>query len=164
MVYCSYIYFTTESAKPILRYSNWNIIPRASKPSWIWYDFCQNMITKILEKNHVVMSVILRLLENFEILLMIKMIEKIVRFGKFFRSCQMKVCTTTMSNFIKIREVLPWFLDIYFWALIPDMRSQQKRGSDVQVALTFKRFEPEFPDTTQMKDLSKSFLNITNFN
>ena len=103
-------------------------------------------------------------IEKFKIFLIMKRIEKIVRYGKFFRSCQMKVCTTTMSNFIKIREVLLWFLDIYFWALIPDMRSQQKRGSDVQVALTFKWFEPEFPDTTQIKDLSKSFLNIINFN
>ena len=92
-----------------------------------------------------------------------KRIEKIVRFGKFFRSCQMKVCTTTMSNFIKIREVLLWFLDIYSWALIFYMSSEQKRGSPVQVALTFERFEPELSDTAQMKDLSKSFLNITNF-
>ena len=40
-------------------------------------------MTKILEKNHVVISVILILLENFEIFLMMKMIEKVVRFGKF---------------------------------------------------------------------------------
>ena len=160
----SCVYFTTVFMKRFLWWANLKIFPRASKPSWIWYDSFQIFIFKMLWKEARCYLIISVFIKNFKIFLIMKRIEKIVRFGKFFRSCQMKVCTTTMSNFIKIREVLLWFLDIYFWALIPDMRSQQKRGSDVQVALTFKRFEPEFPDTTQMKDLSKSFLNITNFN
>ena len=157
-------YFTTVFTKRFLWWSNLEIFPRASKTSWIWYDSCQIFIFKMLWKEARCYLIISVFIENFKIFLVMKRIEKIVRFGKFFRSCQMKVCTTIISNFIKIWQVLLWFLDNYFWALIPDMRSQQKRGSDVQVALTFKRFEPEFPDMTQMKDFLKSFLKITDFN
>ena len=164
MVCCSYICFTTELANPIMCYSNWNIIPRASKSSWIWYDFCQNLMIKILQKNNVVISLTLRFLEDFKIFLIMKMIQKIVRFWKFFRSCQRKVFSASSSIFIKIREFLLWSLDDYFLALILDMTSEQKRSSHVQTALTSKPFGIKIPDTTQMKDLLKSFLTITNFN
>ena len=36
-------------------------------------------------------------------------------------------------------------------------------SSCFQIVVTSKPFEIEFPDTTQMKNLSKSFLIITNF-
>ena len=110
------------------------------------------------------MSVILRLLENFEIFLMMKMIEKVDRFLKFFRSCQRKVFSASNSIFIKIREFLLWFYDDFFLALILAMMSEQKRSSHVQTALDSKPFELKIPDTTQMKDLLKSFLTITDFN
>ena len=37
-------------------------------------------------------------------------------------------------------------------------------SSRIQIAVTSKPFQLEFPETTQMRDLSKSFLNIINFN
>ena len=37
-------------------------------------------------------------------------------------------------------------------------------SSCIQIAVISKPFELEFIDMTQMKDLSMSFLNITNFN
>ena len=56
------------------------------------------------------------------------------------------------------------FLNLTFFKF-PSMESRavQKRSSHVQITLTSKPFELEFPDTTQMKDLSKSFLSITDF-
>ena len=51
-----------------------------------------------------------------------------------------------------------------FLALILAMMSEQKRSSHVQTALDSKPFELKIPDTTQMKDLLKSFLTITDFN
>ena len=76
VVCCSCIHFTTKLAKPILCYSNFNIIPL--KPAWIWYDFCQILMIKIIQKNHAVISLKLRFLKNFEIFLMMKIIENIV--------------------------------------------------------------------------------------
>ena len=51
-----------------------------------------------------------------------------------------------------------------FLALILAMMSEQKKSSHVQTALVSKPFEAKIPDTAQMKDLLKSFPNITNFN
>ena len=42
--------------------------------------------------------------------------------------------------------------------------SEQKKSSHVQTALVPKPFELKIPDTTQMKDLLKSFLTVTDFN
>ena len=104
----SCVYFTTVFTKRFLWWANLKIFPRASKPSWIWYDFCQNLMIKVLKENHVDISLILSFLENFQIFLMMKMIEKIVRFWKFLRSSQAKVFIASSSIFIKIREVLLW--------------------------------------------------------
>ena len=108
VICCTCIYFTPVSAKPIWCYSNLKIIPSASKLSWIWYEFCQNLIIEKIKENHVDISLILVLLEKFSIFLMMKMIEKIVRLWKFFRSSQGKVFIATSSIFIKIRQVLLW--------------------------------------------------------
>ena len=42
--------------------------------------------------------------------------------------------------------------------------SEQKKSSHVQTALVPKPFEIKITDTTQMKDLLKSFLTVTDFN
>ena len=42
--------------------------------------------------------------------------------------------------------------------------TEQKTSSCIRIAVTSKPFELEFSDTTQMSDLSKRFLDITNFN
>ena len=68
------------------------------------------------------------------------------------------------SIFIKIREFLLWFFDDYFLALNLAMMPEQKESSHVQTALAPKPFELKISDTTQMKDLLKSFLTITDFN
>ena len=44
------------------------------------------------------------------------------------------------------------------------MTLEQKWSSHVQTAVASKPFELKIPDTTQMKDLLKSFLTITNSN
>ena len=56
------------------------------------------------------------------------------------------------------------FKMIVFFSLILDMTLEQKWSSHVQIALASKPFELKFLDTTQIKDLSKSFLTITDFN
>ena len=56
-----------------------------------------------------------------------------------------------------------WFYDDFFLALILAMMSEQKRSSHVQTALDSEPFELKISDMTQMKDLLKSFLTITNF-
>ena len=44
------------------------------------------------------------------------------------------------------------------------MMPEQKESSHVQTALAPKPFELKISDTTQMKDLLKIFLSITDFN
>ena len=44
-----------------------------------------------------------------------------------------------------------------------EIRADQKMSSLFQITVASKPFKLKFPDTTQMKDLSKSFPNITNF-
>ena len=55
-------------------------------------------------------------------------------------------------------------LRLLFLALILAKMSEQKKSSHVQTALVPKPFELKIPDTTQMKDLLKSFLTVTDFN
>ena len=111
MVCCYCIYFTTELIKPLLCCSSLNIILRASKPSWIWYDFCQNLIIKILQKNHVVISLTLRFLEDFKIFLIMKMIEKIVRYLKFLVACT-RLYTPLCPS---VGRSVGWLVTLYFF-------------------------------------------------
>ena len=48
-------------------------------------------------------------------------------------------------------------------ALILVMSSQEKRSGHVQTVLGPKPFELKIPDTSQIKNLLKSFLTITDF-
>ena len=61
-------------------------------------------------------------------------------------------------------ESLKWFLSYFESISEHSAWASQKRSSHVQITLTSKPFDLKFPDTTQMKDLSKSFLTITDFN
>ena len=52
---------------------------------------------------------------------------------------------------------------MFFLALILAMMSVQKRSSHVQTALVSKPFEIKIPETAQMKDFLKVFLNDIDF-
>ena len=52
---------------------------------------------------------------------------------------------------------------IFLSSLILAMISELRRSSYVQTALVSKPFDLKIPDMTQMKDLLKSFLTITDF-
>ena len=66
-------------------------------------------------------------------------------------------------NFHQNQRIFTMVLRWLILSLILDMTFEQKWSSHVQTAVASKPFELKIPDTTQMKDLSKSFLTITNF-